>query len=85
MSVLAKDVMGYNVSDVYNNLTALGLQVEAVPGSTLSSSDARVLTVYDATPLGTLHKGDHIRITYYVSASEDPNQPSDSPTPTPTQ
>ena len=85
VSVLAKDVMGYNVSDVYSNLTALGLQVEAVPGSTLPTSDARVLTVYDATPLGTLHKSDHIRITYYVSAAEDPNQPSDTPTPTPTQ
>ena len=85
VSVLAKDIIGYNVSDVYNNLTKLGLQVEAVPGSTLPSSDARVLTVYDATPLGSLHVGDAIRITYYVSASEMTPEPSDTPTPTPTQ
>jgi serine/threonine protein kinase len=83
VSVLAKDVIGYNVSDVYNNLSALGLLVDAVPGSTLPSSDARVLTVYDATPLGSLHVGDSIRITYYVSASDVTPEPTDSPTPTP--
>jgi len=79
--VKSTDVMGLNVSDVYNALTQLGLQVDAVPGSTLPAADARVLTVYDATPLGTLHQGDSIRITYYVSDSQ---QPTDSPSPTPT-
>ena len=78
VQVTTTDVMGFNVSDVYNKLTALGLQVVAVPGSTLSNNDARVLTVYDASPLGTLHVGDTIQIIYYVS---DAQQPSESPTP----
>jgi hypothetical protein len=72
------------VSDTYNKLTALGLQVVAVPGSTLSSTDARVLTVYDASPLGTLHVGDTIQIIYYVSDAQQPSEtPEPSATPSP--
>ena len=84
VQVTTTDVLGFNVSDVYNRLTALGLQVVAVPGSTLSSTDARVLTVYDASPLGTLHVGDTIQIIYYVSDAVQPTEtPEPSATPSP--
>lgn len=39
----------------------------------LPATDPRLNTVYDASPLGTLAKGDEILITYY---DLDPNPPA---------
>ncbi|MEY4296270.1 MAG: hypothetical protein RL016_116 [Actinomycetota bacterium] len=83
VTVLSTDVIGLTVSDAYNYLTGLGLQVDALPGESLPNDDERVLTVYDATPLGALKVGDVIRLTYYVAATDLPGQPT--PTPSPSQ
>jgi serine/threonine-protein kinase len=79
VTVLSTDVIGFTVSDAYNYLTGLGLQVDAVPGETLPNDDERVLTVYEATPLGALKTGDTIRLTYYVAATDVPVEPSPTP------
>jgi serine/threonine-protein kinase len=81
VTVLSTDVIGFTVSDAYNYLTGLGLQVDAVPGESLPNDDERVLTVYEATPLGALKVGDVIRLTYYVASTDLPGEPTPDPTP----
>ena len=77
--VLLADVQGKNVAEVQADLSAKGLLVNVTPGNVLPAGDPRLMTVYDATPLGTLTPGSEIRITYYVEETVVPE-----PTPTPT-
>ena len=53
-------------------LEGLGLVVVPQTGLLLPATDTRLNTIYDASPLGTLAKGDEIVITYY---DLDPNPP----------
>lgn len=85
--VLLADVDGLNVADVSAALSAKGLLVTAVAGDVVAAGDERVMTVYDASPLGTLAAGSEIVITYYVADDVVPIEPtpSDSPSPSATQ
>lgn len=80
ITVLGSDVLGKNVYEVSASLSALGLTVSTLPGEAIDGSDPRLLTVYDATPLGTLKTGDTITLTYYVQQTVTP-----TPSPTPTE
>ena len=82
VTVLLSDINGYQVADVLTKLVALGLQVDATPGTIVGQDDPKAMTVYDASPLGTMPAGSHIKVFYYVT---DNMNPSDSPTPSPTQ
>ena len=68
--VWPKDVVGLPLDQVTEQLKALGLQVEAVPGETVDATDPKVNTVYDAAPLGAMKVGDTIRLLYYAPASQ---------------
>jgi serine/threonine protein kinase len=85
--VLLADVDGLNVAEVSAALSAKGLLVTAVAGDVVAAGDERVMTVYDASPLGTLAAGSEIVITYYVADDVVPIEPtpSDSPSPSATQ
>ncbi len=85
--VLLADVDGLNVAEVSAALSAKGLLVTAVAGDVVAAGDERVMTVYDASPLGTLAAGSEIVITYYVTDDVVPIEPtpSDSPSPSATQ
>ena len=85
--VLLADVDGLNVAEVSAELSSKGLLVRAVAGEVVAAGDERVMTVYDASPLGTLAAGSEIVITYYVAdtgVSEEPT-PNESPSPSATQ
>ena len=85
--VLLAEVEGKNVAQVSADLSAKGLLVTAVAGELVPADDPRVMTVYQASPLGTLAAGSEIVITYYVAdntVTEEPT-PTDSPSPTATQ
>ena len=81
--VLLADVEGLNVAEVSAELSAKGLLVTAVPGEVVAAGDERVMTVYDASPLGTLAAGSEIVITYYVADTGVTEEPTPSATPSP--
>ena len=76
--VWPKDVVGLPLDQVTEQLKALGLVVEPVPGETVDATDPKVNTVYDAAPLGTMKVGDTIRLLYYAPASQPTPSPSSS-------
>jgi serine/threonine-protein kinase len=80
--VLLTDVQGKNVADVSADLSAKGLLVNAMAGEELPAGDPRIMTVYDAAPLGTLTAGTVVQLTYYVQVGEAP-APSEPPSPSP--
>jgi len=80
ITVLSTDVLGKNVYDASAYLTGLGLSVNTLPGDAIDPADPRLMTVYEAAPLGTLQPGDTITLTYYIQQTETPTP---SPTPTP--
>jgi hypothetical protein len=59
--------------------------VTAVAGELVAPGDEKVMTVYQASPLGTLPAGSEITITYYVADVSTPTEPapttSESPAP----
>ena len=76
--VLLSAMVGKSITEVARDLTAMGLTVDAVAGTPLPEGDPKIMTVYDASPLGSLKKGSTIQIFYYV-------QETASATPTPTE
>ena len=78
--LLGSDVLDHNVAEASTYLTGLGLTVVTQSGTTVPINDPRASLVYNASPLGTLHLGDVVTLTYYL---EDQGNPSPSPTPTP--
>jgi serine/threonine protein kinase len=76
--VWPKDVVGLPVDQVTDQLQALGLVVEPVPGETVDPTDPKVNTVYDAAPLGTMKVGDTIRLLYYAPSTQPTPSPSTS-------
>jgi hypothetical protein len=83
--VLLTDVQGKNVAEVSAELSAKGLLVTTVAGDVLPEGDPRLMSVYDATPLGTLPAGTEIKITYYVPAGEVPVPTEEPTTPAPVE
>jgi serine/threonine protein kinase len=76
--VLLSDYQGRPVADVVAELGSMGLQVSVVAGDALPQGDARISTVYDITPLGTVALGDTVQVFYYQQAAEQPTPtPSD--------
>ena len=65
VTVLSSDIFGTPLDAATSYLQSLGLVVLPQPGLLLPATDPRLNTVYDASPLGSLHKGDQIVITYY--------------------
>ena len=65
--VLSSDIFGMNLDAAKAYLESLGLLVAPLEGLAVAADDPRVLTVYDATPLGTLAKGDTITLIFYIA------------------
>jgi serine/threonine-protein kinase len=64
--VLSSDLFGVNIDDAVGYLESLQLVVIRTEGLEVASDDARLLTVYDASPLGQMPVGTVITVTYYV-------------------
>ncbi|MFM6971693.1 MAG: serine/threonine-protein kinase, partial [Rhodoluna sp.] len=77
--VLFEEVNGRNVAEVSAELSAKGLIVTAIPGDLVPADDERVMTVYEAAPLGSLTAGQEITLTYYVADSGVTPEPSPTP------
>lgn len=80
--VLFDDVNGKNVAVVSADLSAKGLVVKTMAGDTVPVGDPRIMTVYQATPLGALAAGTEVTLTYFVEdgATIEPTPtPSDTP------
>lgn len=88
--VLLSDITGKDVFEVSSQLNAMGLVVVSTPGEILPPDDPRVMTVYEASPLGQMNTGSSIEIFYYVADTSEPSvsptpivEPTPSPSPTP--
>jgi len=89
VTVLLSDVVGRNVAEAAAALGTKGLQVDAVAGNELPAGDPRIMTVYEADPLGQVAVGSTVRLVYYVQTTTVPTEtatvtPSSTPTVTPT-
>ena len=74
--VLSSDIFGLNIDDAASYLESLGLLVQKFEGLEVANDDSRLLTVYDASPLGQLTKGSTISLVYYIpfaNPAPDPN------------
>lgn len=83
--VLFGDVNGRNVAEVAAELSAKGLMVEMIDGDIVPPGDTRAMTVYSATPLGSLPLGATITLTYYIADGAEPIDPGTSEEPTPSE
>jgi serine/threonine-protein kinase len=77
--LLAADVDGKDITDVESQLATMGLVLDAVPGTLVSTDSPLLYKAYDASPLGTLELGSTVTVYYYAPAPE-----TATPTPTPT-
>ena len=89
VTVLLSDVVGRNVAEAAAALGAKGLQVDAVAGDELPAGDPRIMTVYEAEPLGQVALGATVRLVYYVQTTLVPTEtatvtPTSTPSVTPT-
>ena len=89
VTVLLSDVVGRNVAEAAAALGTKGLQVDAVAGNELPAGDPRIMTVYEADPLGQVAVGSTVRLVYYAQTTTVPTEtatvtPSSTPTVTPT-
>jgi serine/threonine-protein kinase len=64
--VLSTDIFGLNIEDAASYLESLGLVVQRSEGLEVANDDVRLLTVYDASPLGQIAKGATISLVYYI-------------------
>jgi len=64
--VLSSDIFGVNIDDAASYLESLGLVVIRTEGLEVANDDARLLTVYDASPLGQMPTGTTVTLTFYV-------------------
>jgi serine/threonine-protein kinase len=64
--VLSTDIFGLNIDDAASYLESLGLVVQRSEGLEVANDDVRLLTVYDASPLGQIAKGATISLVYYI-------------------
>ncbi|MEY2946368.1 MAG: hypothetical protein RL243_1145 [Actinomycetota bacterium] len=80
VTLLTTDVVGKDIYVASSYLASLGLQPQTVAGTQVDASDPRLMTVYLASPLGTLQPGTVVTLTYYVQQTDN-----SSPSPTPVQ
>ena len=73
--VLSSDIFGLNIDDAASYLESLGLVVQRVEGLEVANDDIRLLTVYDASPLGQIVKGTSISVVYYIPFANVPTDP----------
>ena len=73
--VLSSDIFGLNIDDAASYLESLNLVVQRVEGLEVANDDARLLTVYDASPLGQIAKGSTISLVYYIPFANLPPDP----------
>jgi hypothetical protein len=64
--VLSSDIFGVNIDDAASYLESLGLVVIRTEGLEVANDDSRLLTVYDASPLGQMPTGTTVTLTFYV-------------------
>ena len=64
--VLSSDIFGVNIDDAVSYLESLDLVVIRTEGLEVANDDPRLLTVYDATPLGQMPIGTTVTLTFYV-------------------
>jgi serine/threonine-protein kinase len=64
--VLSSDIFGVNIDDAASYLESLDLVVIRSEGLEVANDDARLLTVYDASPLGQMATGTTVTLTYYI-------------------
>ena len=75
--MLLSNYQGQDVSLVVPQLTALGLEVEPIAGTTLPADDPKISQVYDISPLGSVPVGSVIQVYYYQQLYDEntlPNQ-----------
>lgn len=75
--LLTQDIMNLNINDAASKVNGLGLVANTVAGIAVPAGDPRLMTVYNADPLGNLPLGTIVTLTYYVQQVE--------PSPTPSQ
>jgi serine/threonine-protein kinase len=73
--VLSSDIFGLNIDDAASYLESLDLVVQRVEGLEVANDDSRLLTVYDASPLGQIAKGSTISLVYYIPFANLPPDP----------
>jgi hypothetical protein len=64
--VLSSDIFGVNIEDAASYLESLELVVIRSEGLEVANDDPRLLTVYDASPLGQMATGTTVTLTYYI-------------------
>ncbi len=64
--VLSSDIFGVNIDDAASYLESLDLVVIRSEGLEVANDDPRLLTVYDASPLGQMATGTTVTLTYYI-------------------
>ena len=64
--VLSSDIFGVNIDDAASYLESLGLVVIRNEGLEVANDDSRLLTVYDASPLGQMATGTTVTLTFYI-------------------
>ena len=64
--VLSSDIFGVNIDDAASYLESLDLVVIRSEGLEVANDDARLLTVYDASPLGQMATGTTVTLTFYI-------------------
>lgn len=85
VTVLLSEVVGRNVAEAAAGLGGKGLLVDAVAGDPLPAGDPRIMTVYEAEPLGQVSVGATVRLVYYVQTTITPTETTTvTPTPEPT-
>jgi serine/threonine-protein kinase len=64
--VLSSDIFGVNIDDAASYLESLDLVVIRSEGLEVANDDSRLLTVYDASPLGQMATGTTVTLTFYI-------------------
>jgi serine/threonine-protein kinase len=64
--VLSSDIFGVNIDDAASYLESLELVVIRSEGLEVANDDPRLLTVYDASPLGQMATGTTVTLTFYI-------------------
>jgi hypothetical protein len=75
--ITTQDIITLDVNVDAAKVNAMGLEANTVAGIAVPAGDPRLMTVYNADPLGNLPLGTIVTLTYYVQQMD--------PSPTPSQ
>jgi serine/threonine-protein kinase len=75
--ITTQDIITLDVNVAAAKVNAMGLEANTVAGIAVPAGDPRLMTVYNADPLGNLPLGTIVTLTYYVQQMD--------PSPTPSQ